>query len=134
MTPDQQDLLIMAHRSHLGARVLLQSGLWGFAASRSYYCMFYVAEAILEGERLSFSKHGAVIAAFGREFVQKEKVPREFHRYLSDAQELRFDGDYGSPADVSREQAEESVRRAGEFLKLAERLLGPLPPEALANV
>jgi uncharacterized protein (UPF0332 family) len=37
--------------------------------------MFYIAEAFLEGKGLSFSKHSAVIAAFGREFAKTQLVP-----------------------------------------------------------
>jgi uncharacterized protein (UPF0332 family) len=34
--------------------------------------MFYVAQAFLAGEGLSFSKHSAVIAAFGQHFAKTE--------------------------------------------------------------
>jgi len=55
--------------------------------------MFYVAEAFLEGQGLSFSKHSAVISAFGREFVKLGKVPADYHQWLIKAQELRNTGD-----------------------------------------
>jgi len=56
--------------------------------------MFYVAEAFLEGEGLSFSKHAAVISAFGKHMVRSGKVPKEFHRFLMEAQDVRQSGDY----------------------------------------
>jgi uncharacterized protein (UPF0332 family) len=129
VTEDQQDLLEMARDSLGAARALLDLGYYGFAASRAYYAMFYVAEAFLEGEELAFSKHSAVIAAFGREFARKGKVPTEFHRYLSDGQELRFSGDYGVPRQVSTEEGRTAVDHAQQFIALAERLIGRLPPE-----
>ena len=55
-----------------------------FAESRAYYAMFYIVEAFLEGEGMSFSKHSAVISAFGREFARTNRVPVEFHRFLID--------------------------------------------------
>lgn len=66
MTPEQQGLLEKAARSLQAAKLLNQEGLSEFATTRAYYAMFYVAEAFLEGEGLSFSKHSAVIAAFGQ--------------------------------------------------------------------
>ena len=39
------------------AKVLHTEGHHGFAASRAYYAMFYVAEAFLLGKGLAFSKH-----------------------------------------------------------------------------
>jgi uncharacterized protein (UPF0332 family) len=51
--------------------------------------MFYVAEAFLEGEGLSFSSRSAVTSAFGRHFAKTGKAPIEFHRSLIRAEELR---------------------------------------------
>ena len=128
MTEDQRELLESARKSLSAARLLLDAGHFGYAASRAYYTMFYVAEAFLEGEGMSFSKHSAVIAAFGQHFARTGRVPREFHRFLSDAQELRFDGDYGPVNAVSPDDAKQTLDRAGQFLELAERIIGPLPP------
>lgn len=44
------------------ATLLLDAGYAGFSTSRSYFAMFYVAEALLLGKDLSFSKYSAVIA------------------------------------------------------------------------
>jgi uncharacterized protein (UPF0332 family) len=76
-------------RQSAGAKLLADDELYDFAASRAYYTMFYVAEALLLGESLSFSKPTAVIAAFGRRFARPGVVPAEFHRYLIDGQDVR---------------------------------------------
>jgi uncharacterized protein (UPF0332 family) len=54
MTPEQQDLLILARDSLAAARLLDDEGYYGFAAARAYYAMFYVAEAFLLESDLSF--------------------------------------------------------------------------------
>lgn len=82
MTEDQLALLENARDSVTAARLLLDGGFPGFAVSRAYYAMFYVAEAFLEGEGLSFSKHSGVIAAFGQQFARAGKVPVEYHKHL----------------------------------------------------
>ncbi len=65
------DALIGKARQSLGAaRTLLRDGYTDFAASRAYYAMFYVAEALLLARGLSYTKHSAVISAFGREFAK----------------------------------------------------------------
>jgi uncharacterized protein (UPF0332 family) len=126
MTEDQRELLMTARDSLAAARMLLGGGYPGFAASRAYYAMFYVAQAFLEGLQLSFSKHSAVIGAFGREFAHTGKVPVEVHRWLIEAQELRNDGDYGPRDTVTHEQAQQVLTRAAQFLDLAEKQIGPL--------
>ncbi len=67
MIPEQIALLTKAGESLRAARLLVANALPDFAASRAYYTMFYVAEAFLLGEGLSFSSHAAVISAFGRD-------------------------------------------------------------------
>jgi uncharacterized protein (UPF0332 family) len=71
MTKDKDipDLLQMAKESLEVAEDLFKSKHYGFSASRSYYAMFYATEAVLLTKNLSFSKHKAVVSAFGKEFV-----------------------------------------------------------------
>lgn len=77
MTPEQQKLLEKATRSLQAARELNSKGFPDFAASRTYYAMFYIATAFLQGEGLSYSKHSAVIAAFGTKFARTKRIPVE---------------------------------------------------------
>lgn len=128
MTPEQLDLLLKARESLSAARLLLDNGYPDYATSRAYYAMFYVAEAFLEGQGLSFSSHSAVISAFGREFARTNRVPAEFHRFLIDAQDLRNAGDYGQFNAVSTEQASQQLIYAEQFLNLAENRIGAIPP------
>ena len=128
MTPDQVALLQKAQASLKAARLLADQTLYDFAASRAYYTMFYVAEAFLLEEGLAFSKHSAVIAAFGRQLTKTGRVPQEFHRYLLDGQDSRNAGDYDIRPGISESEAAKQITRAEQFLQLAERLIGPLPP------
>lgn len=127
MTPEQADLLKLAHESVDAAQLLHRESYHGFSASRAYYTMFYVAEAFLLGKGLAFSKHAGVHAAFGEHFAKTGLVPPEFHRYLIQAMELRHAGDYGRREAVTPEAAAEQLARAEQFLALAERLIGSLP-------
>jgi uncharacterized protein (UPF0332 family) len=127
MTREQAALLQKARDSLRGAKLLAGDGLHDFAASRAYYTMFYVAEALLLAEGLSFSKHTAVIAAFGRRFVRTGAVPAEFHRYLIDGQDMRTVGDYSTGPGLTAAQAAEQISRAERFLELADRLIPPPP-------
>ena len=130
MTQDERDLLLKARESISAASVLLESGYPDFAASRAYYAMFYVAEAFLDTEGLAFSKHSAVISAFGRDFVNTDRVPRELHAWIIEAQAWRHTADYGPRQYVEPEVAKLQIERARQFLAVAELLIGPLPPES----
>lgn len=86
--------------------------------------MFYVAEAFLEGEGLSFSKHSAVIAAFGQYFARTGRVPVEFHRYLISAEQIRLRGDYNIEPNLTQADAAQLITRAEEFLEFAQQQIG----------
>jgi uncharacterized protein (UPF0332 family) len=60
-----------AKESLAAAELLFGQGYGAFATSRAYYTMFYVAEALLSSRGQSYSSHGAVQAAYGREFARR---------------------------------------------------------------
>lgn len=75
MTVEQDGLLQKARRNIRSAKLLLADGDFDTAVSRAYYAMFYVAEALLLSRGLAYSRHSAVIAAFGREFAKGGVMP-----------------------------------------------------------
>jgi len=116
-------LLARARDSLAAARGMLRDGFADFAASRAYYAMFYVAEALLVDLGESYSSHAAVIAAFGRSFAKTDRMDPKFHQWLIAAQSLRNVADYGVEAHVSPEQARLACTWAEEFIQAAEALL-----------
>jgi len=124
MTLEQSALIKKAQDSIEAARLLKNSGYYDFAVSRAYYAMFYVAEAFLLEDDLSFSKHSAVISAFGRRFAKSVQVLQEFHRYLIEAEDSRNTGDYDTGEGLSEDDAITQIDRAEKFLRIAEQLLG----------
>lgn len=82
--------------------------------------MFYATEAILLSKNLSFSKHSAVIVAFGKEFIKTQIFPQKLRDYLVSAFDLRQLGDYGSPSSVSKDKARKLIEQAEEFIASVE--------------
>jgi uncharacterized protein (UPF0332 family) len=125
MTKDRDvpDLLEMAKESLEVAEDLFKSKHYGFSASRSYYAMFYATETVLLTKNLSFSKHKAVISAFGKEFVRTNLMPQSLHQYLRNAFKLRQLGDYGLPGSVSEKKAQILIEQTKEFIETVEKYL-----------
>ncbi len=119
-----QALIEKAKESNKVARNLVKDGHYDFAASRAYYSMFYVAEALLAHLGQSYSKHSAVISAFGREYAKSGKLDVKFHQRLIDAQDLRHTGDYGIEEHVSKKQAQAVYDWADELIADGEVFLG----------
>lgn len=125
MTKDKDipDLLQMAKESLEVAEDLFKSKHYGFSASRSYYAMFYATEAVLLTKNLSFSKHKAVVSAFGKEFIKTNLLSQPLHRYLRNAFKLRQLGDYGLPGSVSEKKAQILIEQTSEFIGEVEEYL-----------
>ncbi|HBB32264.1 MAG TPA: DNA-binding protein [Cyanobacteria bacterium UBA8803] len=128
MNPEQQRLLDKADRTLQAAQVLSTQGFFDSAASRAYYVMFYIATAFLESEKLSYSRHSAVIAAFGQNFARSGRVPAQFHRYLIDAQNIRLEADYNADIEITQTEALQTIYRAEEMLNFAVANIDYIPP------
>lgn len=127
MKPEVARLLAKAASSRRAAVLLASQDYLDFAASRAYYALFYVAEALLLAEDLSFSSHAAVIAGFGRAFAKPGRLDPRFHRYLIDAQDIRNLSDYGVGTGVGREQVADLLAWCDEFLAAATAFLQAQP-------
>jgi uncharacterized protein (UPF0332 family) len=121
--PEQVALLQKAQSSIDAAKLLVNEDFFDFSVSRAYYAMFYVAEALLLEDALNYSKHSAVIAAFGKHFVKTGRAPAHFHRYLIDAQDSRLIGDYDPMPTLSSRKASQQIERAEQFLEFGEEFL-----------
>ncbi|MBS1250923.1 MAG: hypothetical protein MAG431_02522 [Chloroflexi bacterium] len=114
-----QTILNKAEDSLEAAKLLAAQGYYDFSASRVYYAMFYVAEALLLERGLSFSSHAATIANYGKEYSKTGIMDRKFHKYLIAVQDLRSQGGYGYSPGVSESNVKEALSWAAEFLEVA---------------
>jgi uncharacterized protein (UPF0332 family) len=105
------------------AELLYREEYYAIADARAYYAMFYAAQALLETVNMSFSKHSAVIAAFGKEFIKTGKLDPKLHQYLISAQGSRQLGDYGNEVYVEQGEAERIILWAKAFYEAADLYL-----------
>jgi uncharacterized protein (UPF0332 family) len=118
-------LLEKAERSFAAAALLLGAGDADFAASRAYYGYFYVAEGLLLSEGLRYSRHGQVVAQYGRHFASEDRLNRRYHRFLGRAFELRQLADYAAEVDLDPSVVSELIKVGEEFLEAAKDYVGP---------
>lgn len=119
-------LLAKSENSHKAASLLLENGFIDSAVARSYYSMFYLAQAFLLSKNMTFSSHKAVIAKFGQEFVKTGRVPVKYHRILIDAQIKRNQADYDIHSTFSIEETNRVITQAEDMLKFAHHFFNNL--------
>lgn len=111
MSRNEVRALIDKAKESLGAaQEILRDGYDDFAASRAYYAMFYVAEALLLLMGQSHSKHSAVVSAFGREYAKGGILDPKFHRWLIDAQDPEDHRRLRNPCPCAQGESRISLR------------------------
>jgi uncharacterized protein (UPF0332 family) len=123
MTEETAELLEKADRTREAAEVLIAAGFYDMAAGRAYYAMFHTASALLLEEGNAFSKHSAVIAAYGRHFAKSGLLDPKYHRWLMDSQLTRLEADYAADAQITSGDARREIEHATEFLEAAKAYL-----------
>jgi len=119
------ELLIERANKYLkSAEMLFAAEDFESSVSRTYYAMFYSAQAMLLTKSLSFSSHRGVISAFGEHFIKTGVFPRgmgrEFHRTF----EKRQLSDYEYTFVISRDEAEQVLASGQEFVEQITQYLG----------
>jgi len=112
-----KSLIERAKKYLKSAEILLKEEDYESSVSRTYYAMFYSAQAMLLTKGLSFSSHKGVISAFGEHFVKTGIFPKEMGRELNRAFEKRQIGDYEYTFVISKAEAEEILKSGREFVE-----------------
>ena len=123
MSRETEALIAKGRRSLAAGRRLFENGDYDFAASRAYYAMFYLAEALLLSQGMAFSKHSAVIAAFGQHFVKPGHMPARLHDALRSAFDERNVGDYDFRIAYPADRAESVLAEAQFFVDTVQSYL-----------
>ena len=110
-----------AEESIVAAELIFNQEMFSISASRSYYAMFYIAQALLHSLGLSFKSHGTVIAEYGKNFAKTGLLDPKFHKGLIHAYEERQVGDYVVLKEVSESSAKELLSLTKEFLEAAKK-------------
>jgi len=109
-------LIEKARRYLRSAELLIDDGDYDSAVSRSYYAMFYSAEAALLKKKMTFTSHKAVISAFGRYFVKTGIFEKRLGRDLNIIFGERQLGDYESNFSISEDNARHAFESARGFV------------------
>ena len=115
-----QAYLKKAERSFRVADSLLKGGDADFAASRTYYAYFYIAQALLLVHGVPrLTRHGQLLAQYGLHFAKTQRLDPRFHQLLIRAFKTREMSDYEVDEMVDTEIVEELITEGFQFLSAA---------------
>lgn len=94
------------------AKMCYDYGKYRDANNRTYYAVFYAIRAVLALEGTDFKRHKDVLAYFNKEYVAKEKLPRQLGKCISKLKIIREESDYNDLYVISRTETKEQIESA----------------------
>ena len=118
------DDLVEKARKFLGtAELAFHSGDHDSCASRSYYSMFFMVEAVLLSRGLRASTHKGIMTLFWDHFLKPGIFEKDIGKSFAEIHDKRLIGDYGVGFSLTETEAELSLRSAKEFVQILQRYL-----------
>jgi len=115
-----------ARRALRTGNLALDDGDWVGAINRSYYAIFYAANAVLELQGLERNKHSGVLSLFRQKYVKTGLIEVEYSQIYGTAFEARNESDYERTEFPSQEDARKAIEGAERFVARVEKLLEEL--------
>ena len=123
MKKDVQRLLEKADHALEVAESLYKQGYIPDAASKTYYAMFYAAQALLKSEGIEVGKHSAVESALGYHFAKTGRMDPRYHRMLISARKVREIVDYDIQEEVVEPATTLRLEDGKEFIAMIKKML-----------
>lgn len=105
------------------ARDEMKAGRLSFSVNRIYYACFYAVSAVLLQEKFRFKKHSGVRAAFHQHLVKPGMVSLEHGKFYDELFEARQRGDYIELVSFEKEQVENWLQQASQFVEAVKLLI-----------
>ncbi len=100
------------------AEVLLREGLYGDAISKLYFAVHAMARAVLILYDIRASTHEGVKTMLSKKLIREARaIPEDFAKKYSILKALREDADYEDFINYSKNDAEEALEMAREFIE-----------------
>ena len=105
------------------AKMNLDHDFYTSGVNRSYYAVFYAANALLATLGEARSKHSGVISIFRQRFIKTGNLPVELSETYGDLLNSRQSGDYDLNSRIEMETAKELLEKARRFVDEVEQWL-----------
>lgn len=86
------------------------------AANRAYYAVFHAMRAVLALDGIDMKRHSGVISEFRRLYIKTGVFDLGLSQVISSLFEIRTDSDYDDFFVISKEEVNEQIHNAEQFL------------------
>ena len=103
------------------AEILLAAKEFRGANNRAYYGIYHAISAVHALDGNAYKRHKDALANFNKNYVKTEIFPRKLGKKIVEAEEIRHASDYDDFYIASKEESEQQISVADEFIILAEK-------------
>lgn len=90
------------------------------ANNRAYYAVFHAITAVHGLKQKAYKRHKDAVANFNKEYVKTDIFPRNIGRRIAELEEIRHASDYDDFYIASKEEVNEAIDTATEFIGMVE--------------
>jgi uncharacterized protein (UPF0332 family) len=105
------------------AKSSFQNGHYDTSINRSYYAVFYSANALLVKKGIKTKTHKGIGRKFGLEYIINDNFDKDTGKLLSKLYEERLKVDYDFYFESSEEKAKRDLNRAEKFINECKKFL-----------
>jgi len=105
------------------AKINLDNGKFTQSINRSYYAMFHITRALLSFDKFDSNKHSGIISYFNQHYAKTGKIEIKYSKMLREAEAIRNDSDYDDFFIATKEQAENQIKNAEEYMERMEKCI-----------
>ena len=103
--------------------ILIKAKKFNAAATRIYYGVFYITNALLLMDNFPTSKHSQIIGYFNKNYVKERIINPKIGRFLNRAYELRTRSDYGEFIEYSEPEINSYFKEMKDFIYSVENII-----------
>ena len=105
------------------ARMLIDAESYNSANNRSYYAIFHALNAIHARDGNGCKRHKDAIGNFNKQYIKTNIFPKDYGRKIAMAETARHKSDYADYHMAAKEEAEEQLDFAREFVDAVKQYL-----------
>lgn len=105
------------------AEVTFANGFYETSINRSYYAVFYAANALLMKKGIKTKTHKGIVKKFNLEYIHNDNFDKDLGRILSKLQKERIKADYDFYLKPTENKAKKDLNDARRFIEECKKFL-----------
>ncbi len=105
------------------AKINFEKNFYETAINRLYYSVFYMVNAYLQLEGISYKKHSAIRSFFNRKFVKENLLEKHYSNVYNRLYQIREEADYSLTFEIEKDKLKWYINQTEKLIKEIEKII-----------